>query len=32
LITKLGLTNEQAADIAEVPVGFVSEIRKQLKK
>jgi len=32
LITKLGLSNEQAADVAEVTVAFVRKIRASLKK
>ncbi len=32
LITQLGLSDEQAASVAEVPVAFVEQIRKELKK
>ncbi|MBN8788485.1 MAG: hypothetical protein J0I84_15455 [Terrimonas sp.] len=32
LITKLGLSDKQVADIAEVPVSFVKKIRAALKK
>jgi len=32
LITKLGLPDAQAAEIAEVPVAFVKKIRASLKK
>ena len=32
LFIKLGLTDQQAADIAEVPVNFVKKIRASLKK
>lgn len=31
LIVKLGLSDEQAADVAEVPVEFVKKIRKELE-
>ncbi len=31
LITKLGLSDEQAADVAEVPVAFVKQVRKELE-
>jgi hypothetical protein len=31
LITKLGLSNEQAADVAEVTVEYVKEVRKELE-
>lgn len=31
LITKLGLSDEQAADVAEVSVDFVKEVRKKLE-
>ncbi len=32
LITKLGLSDEQAADVAEVSVDFVAKIRAKLTK
>ncbi len=32
LITKLGLSNEQAADVAEVSAEFVAKIRAKLAK
>ncbi|MFT3950104.1 MAG: hypothetical protein QM763_24275 [Agriterribacter sp.] len=32
LITKLGLPDAQAAEVAEVPVAFVKKIRASLKK
>ncbi len=32
LITKLGLSDEQAADVAEVSVEFVANIRAKLAK
>lgn len=32
LITKLGLPDTQAAEVAEVPVAFVKEARASLKK
>jgi len=32
LITKLGLSDTQAADVAEVPVAFVKKVRTSLKK
>ena len=31
LITKLGLSDKQVADIAEMPVSFVKKIRDSLK-
>jgi len=31
LIVKLGLTNEQAADVAEVSISFVKKVRKELE-
>ena len=32
LILKLGLSDEQAADVAAVPVDYVAKIRAELKK
>ena len=32
LIIKLGLSDEQAADVAEVKIGFVKKVRKELAK
>ncbi len=32
LITKMGLTDSQVADIAGVTVNFVKKVRKELKK
>ena len=32
LITKLGLPDAQAAEVAEVPVAFVKKVRASLKK
>jgi len=32
LITKLGLSDIQAADVAAVPVAFVKKVRASLKK
>ncbi len=32
LITKIGLTDAQAADIAEVPKDFVKKVRRRLNK
>lgn len=32
LIIKMGMTNAQAADIAEVSVDFVKKVRQKLKK
>ena len=32
LIVKLGLSDKQAADIAEMPVSFVKKVRASLKK
>jgi hypothetical protein len=31
LITKLGLSDEQAADVAEVSIAFVAKAREELK-
>jgi hypothetical protein len=31
LIVKLGLSNEQAADVADVSINFVQKIREQLE-
>lgn len=30
LITKLGLSDEQAADVAEVTIAFVKKVRKEI--
>lgn len=32
LILKLGLSDEQAADVAEVDVAYVTKVRAELKK
>ncbi len=32
LISKLGLSDEQAADVAGVPVDYVAKVRAELKK